>query len=71
MLEWVSGTGLRPILNDLAGEDRVRFLDRYRGALRDAYPRRADGTTLYPFPRALRRRDLFRDNPDVAHASRD
>ena len=51
VLEWVSGTGLRPILNGLAGEDRVRFLDRYRGALRDTYPRRADGTTLYPFPR--------------------
>ena len=51
VLEWVSGTGLRPILNGLAGEDRARFLDRYRGALRDAYPRRADGTTLYPFPR--------------------
>ena len=51
VLEWVSGTGLRPILNGLAGEDRARFLDRYREALRDAYPRRADGTTLYPFPR--------------------
>ena len=51
VLEWVSGTGLRPILNGLAGEDRARFLDRYRDALRDTYPRRADGTTLYPFPR--------------------
>ena len=51
VLDWVSGTGLRPILNGLAGEDRTRFLDRYRDALRDAYPRRADGTTLYPFPR--------------------
>ncbi len=51
VLEWVSGTGLRPILNGLAGEERDRFLARYRPALREAYPRRPDGTTLYPFPR--------------------
>ena len=51
VFEWVSGTGLRPILNGLAGEERDRFLDRYRAALRDAYPRRADGATLYPFRR--------------------
>lgn len=51
VLEWVSGTGLRPILNGLASEERERFLDRYRAALRDAYPRRPDRTTLYPFRR--------------------
>ena len=51
VLEWVSGTGLRPILNGLEGEERSRFLDVYRQALRAAYPRRADGTTLYPFRR--------------------
>ena len=51
VLEWVSGTGLRPILNGLAGEERERFLDRYRAALRGAYPRRPDGVTLYPFRR--------------------
>ena len=51
VLEWVSGTGLRPILNGLAGEERNQFLDTYRQALRDAYPRRPDGATLYPFRR--------------------
>lgn len=51
VLEWVSGTGLRPILNGLSGEDRARFLDRYRPALRDAYPQRPDGSTVYPFRR--------------------
>lgn len=51
VFEWVSGTGLRPILNGLAGEERDRFLERYRAALRAAYPRRPDGATLYPFPR--------------------
>ena len=51
VLEWVSGTGLRPILNGLEGEERSRFLDAYRQALRDAYPRRRDGSTVYPFRR--------------------
>ena len=51
VLDWVSGTGLRPILNGLAEPELSCFLDAYRQALRDAYPRRADGTTLYPFPR--------------------
>ena len=51
VLEWVRGTGLRPILNGLAEPDLARFLDAYRPALREAYPRRADGTTLYPFSR--------------------
>jgi len=51
VLEWVRGTGLRPVLNGLAEPDLVHFLDAYRPALRNAYPRRADGATLYPFPR--------------------
>lgn len=51
VLEWVSGTGLRPILEGLAGEERDAFLDRYRARLRELYPRRADGRTLYPFRR--------------------
>src|SRR5688572_10041616 len=34
VLEWVSGTGLRPILEGLEGEEREAFLERYRGRLR-------------------------------------
>jgi len=51
VLEWVSGTGLRPILEGLEGEERDAFLERYRGRLRELYPQRADGRTLYPFRR--------------------
>ncbi|MDE0206101.1 MAG: trans-aconitate methyltransferase, partial [Candidatus Tectomicrobia bacterium] len=51
VLEWVSGTGLRPILNGLGEDDREVFLRSYREALRDAYPRRPGGLTLYPFRR--------------------
>jgi trans-aconitate 2-methyltransferase len=51
VLEWVSGTGLRPILEGLEGEERDAFLERYRRRLSELYPKRADGRTLYPFRR--------------------
>ena len=51
VLRWVQGTGLRPILNALAGDERARFLAEYGRRLRAAYPRRADGRTLFPFRR--------------------
>ena len=51
VLEWVKGTGLRPVLSGLAGDRRERFLEHYRARLRQAYPRRPRGETLYPFPR--------------------
>jgi trans-aconitate 2-methyltransferase len=51
VLEWVKGTGLRPILNGLGGEDRETFLAEYARRLRAAYPVRSDGRTLYPFRR--------------------
>ena len=51
VLEWVRSTGLRPILNGLHGAERERFIDVYRERVRHAYPRRADGSTPYPFRR--------------------
>ena len=51
VLEWVKGTGLRPVLNGLDEADRRVFLEAYRQALRDAYPQRPSGETLYPFRR--------------------
>ena len=51
VLEWVRGTGLRPILEGLAGEERDAFLELYRRRLEALYPRRRDGRTLYPFRR--------------------
>ena len=49
--EWVKGTGLRPVLEALEGEDQSRFINAYRAALREAYTAQPDGTTTYPFPR--------------------
>lgn len=51
VLEWVSGTGLRPVLNGLDDTDRSRFLEVYASRLRETYPKRANGQTLYPFRR--------------------
>ena len=51
VLEWVSSTGLRPILNGLGDDDRDVFLNAYRERLRRLYPTRPDGHTLYPFRR--------------------
>ncbi len=51
VLEWVTGTGLRPILNGLEDGDRESYLEEYRRRLNVEYPKRADGFTLYPFRR--------------------
>ena len=51
VLEWVTGTGLRPILNGLADGEREVYLEEYRRRLNEEYPRREDGVTLYPFRR--------------------
>ncbi len=51
VFEWVKGTGLRPILDTLEEPELETFLTGYRKRLVEAYPRRSDGTTIYPFPR--------------------
>jgi trans-aconitate 2-methyltransferase len=51
VLEWVHGSAVRPVVEDLDGADREHFLEDYTAALRLAYPRREDGTTLFWFPR--------------------
>src|SRR3984957_20313955 len=51
VLEWASGSSLRPFLDRLSDEQRAAFGQAYAEAVRPHYPRRADGTTLLPFPR--------------------
>ena len=48
---WVSGTGLRPFVDALQGDEREAFIALYKVKLDSAYSRRADGTTLFPFQR--------------------
>jgi trans-aconitate 2-methyltransferase len=51
VLEWTKGTALLPVTSALTGAERDAFVERYRDALREAYPRRSDGRTLFPFRR--------------------
>jgi trans-aconitate 2-methyltransferase len=52
VLEWVRGTGLRPVLTALSEIDAKRFTAEYAALLRDAYPRRRYGT-VYGFRRTF------------------
>jgi trans-aconitate 2-methyltransferase len=51
VFKWVSGTGLRPYLDALGEDERAVFVREYKARLNIAYPRRADGKTLFPFSR--------------------
>ena len=48
---WVSGTALRPLVQALDAGAREDFIALYKAKLNAAYPRRADGVTLFPFQR--------------------
>ncbi|WP_428952973.1 trans-aconitate 2-methyltransferase [Streptomyces sp. cg35] len=52
VLDWVKGTGLRPVLTALADDPEARdaFVAAYRDLLREAYPTTPHGTVL-PFRR--------------------
>jgi len=49
--EWTKGTWLKPLLDALAEPERGRFESAYAALVARAYPRRADGRTLFPFRR--------------------
>lgn len=51
VLEWLSGTALRPVRATLDDDQWKRFRAELAPRLRAAYPRRADGTTWFPFRR--------------------
>lgn len=53
VLEWLSGTTLRPVKAALDNETWQRFRDELAPRLRAAYPRRDDRTTLFPFRRVF------------------
>jgi trans-aconitate 2-methyltransferase len=56
VLEWVRGSALRPFLTaleqpDVPAGDAAEFMSAYAAVLRAAYPRDADGRTIFPFRR--------------------
>lgn len=53
VLEWITGTALVPVREQLSDEGWNRFREEMIPLLRDAYPPRADGTTIFPFRRVF------------------
>jgi trans-aconitate 2-methyltransferase len=51
VMEWASGSSLRPFLDKLPDDQKAAFRQAYADAARPHYPRRPDGTTLLPFHR--------------------
>lgn len=51
VVDWFAGSGLRPFLDPLSGDERLAFLDHYRREIDQAYDRRPDGRILLPYPR--------------------
>jgi trans-aconitate 2-methyltransferase len=51
IIDWTSGTSLRPYLERLDGAETTAFLGAWRARLAEEYPRRDDGITLLPFTR--------------------
>lgn len=53
VVEWMSGTGLRPYLQAFGDDQAQReaFLADYRARVARLFPREPNGATLFPFPR--------------------
>jgi trans-aconitate 2-methyltransferase len=49
VLEWITGTALRPVKSALAEEQWQQFRRELIPLLDEAYPARSDGTTFFPF----------------------
>lgn len=53
VLQWISGTALRPVRDALGTPDYARFRTELAPRLRAAYPARHDGSTWFPFRRVF------------------
>lgn len=53
VLEWMTGTALRPARSTLDDPEWTEFVASLAPRLRGAYPVRADGTTWFPFRRVF------------------
>jgi trans-aconitate 2-methyltransferase len=51
VLQWISGTALRPVRDALPADDYAAFRAELAPRLRAAYPMRPDGSTWFPFRR--------------------
>ena len=53
VLEWITGTALRPVRSRLTDDQWQQFREELKPLLEQAYPSRSDGTTFFPFRRVF------------------
>lgn len=53
VVEWFKGSGLRPFLEPLSGDERSAYLERYTAEIAKICRPAADGSVLLPFPRVF------------------
>ncbi len=53
VLEWITGTALRPVIDRLSEEAWQQFRQQLIPLLAEAYPPRRDGRTFFPFRRVF------------------
>lgn len=53
VLEWITGTALRPVRSRLSDPEWEEFRADLIPMLDSSYPRRSDGTTFFPFRRTF------------------
>lgn len=53
VLEWITGTTLRPVRSRLTASQWQRFREELIPLLDEAYPMRPDGRTFFPFRRVF------------------
>ena len=53
IMEWYKGTGLRPYLNALEGQDREDFERQVFHEVSKAYPKQKNGEIIFRFPRLI------------------
>lgn len=51
VLDWIGSTALKPLLEALAGDEKVAFRETLGARLQSAYPQRRDGKTVFAFRR--------------------
>jgi trans-aconitate 2-methyltransferase len=51
VVEWVRGTGLRPVIDELTPSELTLFMTTYRALMQEHYPKLTADLTVFPFPR--------------------
>jgi trans-aconitate 2-methyltransferase len=51
VVEWIKGSFLKPLLDQMSADDKIIFLDKISHKILQYYPQQADGKTILPFKR--------------------